>query len=189
MGCSVVSRTVGRVNRELGNLHRILGVPTRRITRLYRVDLRRCLGVRSKRTSPSMCQLSGVSGECNVSLSILLFKRRPHVGKCCMAHGKRKPRVSHGGRCGCRDLTMKFGSEGIGPFVMRISPLPNSGGPGGGKRSKRRCSCIVRKRLRIAVRRGIVMLGPNSDVCFSDGGSRYFHSLGGRPTGFLYVVV
>lgn len=184
-----VSSRVERVTRQLHKLHSMLRLASRSVTHSYSVSTRRCHLTRAKRCSVSMNVLRGVTRGCNVSLSTLVFNRRPGVDDCFLAHTKGKVDVRHAGTCGCRSLTTKFVGHDTSPFVMATRPGPSSRPVRCGDRDKRRFGLMLRNHVLIGVRKGSLVLGRNSDLCFGTGLPRNVGTLSKGPIHFLTIVV
>lgn len=187
-GVSVSSR-VGRVTRHLHKLHSMLRLATRSVTHSYRVSTRRCHLTRAKSCSVSIDVLRGVTHGCKVTLSTLVFNRRPGVDDCFLAHTKGKADVRHAGTCGCRSLTTNFVGQGTSPFVMAIRPGPSVRPVRCGDRDKRRFGLMLRNHVVVDVSKGSLVLGRKSDLCFGSGLPRKVGTLSKGAMHFLTMVV
>lgn len=86
LGGYAVSRRVERVKRHVHKLHSTLSLDMRSVTKRYKLPIRRCGRVRSNRYSVTIDALRRVKQGYGIPLSILVFKRRPGVGTCFLAH-------------------------------------------------------------------------------------------------------
>lgn len=188
-GGVVVSRRVERVTRHLHKLHSMLRLATSSVTHSYSVSTRRCHLTRAKRFSVSIDVLRGVTQRCNVSLSTLVFKRRPGVDSCFLAHTKGKADVRHAGTCGCRSLTTNFVGHATSPFVIAMRPGPSDRPVRCGDRANRRFGLMLRNHVVIDVSNGSLVLGRKSDLCFGSGLPRNVGTLSKGAMGFLTMVV
>lgn len=177
------------MTRHLRKLESILRLAPSRITGDYRLSIRRCLNVRDKRGSVSIDTLRGVTHGCNVTLSMLVFNRRPGVDSCFLAHYNSKISMRQAGTCGCRSLTSNFHKHGTSPFVIAMRPGPRGAPVRFGSRRKRRFGLIVRKEVLLGVGKGRLVLGPNSDLCFSSSVPRNVVTLSSGAIGFLTMVL
>lgn len=180
---------MGRVTRHLTKLQSTLRVAPRRVTGIYGLAPRRCVGLRDNAMSVSMDMLRRVSRTCKIRLAALVFNSRPGVDDCFVAHGKGNVTIRQAGTCGCRSLTTKFINQGTSPFVIAIRPTPSKAPVCLGSRPKRRCGVMLGNHVLLRVGGGRLVLRRNSDVCFGSRLPRKVGTLSKRGIDFLTVVL